>query len=120
MIPGAAVVIEGHTAISDRIAEVFRRTTSDDKGSYRFVELPAGRYHIRANAPGLLASALAVLKPGQSLDLQIVMSTERAKQPVAVNGRNGRAITAVLEQLNDVHRSVSLHIPNSPNKTAYS
>jgi len=80
MIPGAAVVIDGR--------ELFRTTTADDKGSW-FFELPAGRYQIRANAPGLMGSASAVLDPEQSLDVQIVMSVESAKQSVTVTGSDG-------------------------------
>jgi hypothetical protein len=67
MIPGAAVIIDGR--------ELSRTTKADDKGSW-FLELPAGCYQIRANAPGLMGSASVVLDPGQPLDVQIVMSVE--------------------------------------------
>ena len=51
MIPGATVVAES--------AEVARQTTADNVGSYTFADLPAGRYQIRASAPGLVGSASA-------------------------------------------------------------
>jgi hypothetical protein len=108
MIPGAAVAIDGH--------ELFRKTTADDKGSYTFIELPAGRYQIRANAPGLMGSASAELEPGQSLDLQIAMSIESAKQSVTVNGSDAPAITAEPEQQNEINRSTILNAPTKDDR----
>ena len=108
MIPGAAVVIDGR--------ELSRKTTADDKGSYTFVELPAGRYQIRANAPGLMGSAFAELGPGQSLDLQIVMSIESAKESVTVNGSDGTAITAEAEHQNEIKRSTILNAPTKDDR----
>ena len=51
MIPGATVMVES--------AEGARQTTADNVGSYTFADLPAGRYQIRASAPGLVGSASA-------------------------------------------------------------
>lgn len=108
MIPAAAVAIDGR--------ELFRKSTADDKGSYTFVELPAGLYQIRANAPGLIGSASAELGPGQSLDLQIVMSIESAKESVTVNSSDGTAITAEPEQQNEIKRSTILNAPTKDDR----
>jgi hypothetical protein len=108
MIPGAAVAIDGR--------EPSRKTITDDKGSYTFVELPAGQYQIRANAPGLIGSASAELKPGQSLDLQIVMNIESAKQSVTVDGSDGQAITAEPEQQNEISRPTILNAPTKDDR----
>jgi hypothetical protein len=51
LIPAAAVVIEN--------ADLSRKTTTDEQGSFGFGDLPAGRYQIRASAPGLAGSASA-------------------------------------------------------------
>ena len=108
MIPGAAVAIVGR--------EFFRNTTADDKGSYTFVELPAGRYQVRANAPGLMGSASAELEPRHSLDLKIFMSIESAKESVTVNGSDGPAITAEAEQQNEIKRSTILNAPTKDDR----
>ena len=108
MIPDAALVIDGR--------ELSRKTTADDKGSYAFVELPAGRYQIRASAPGLMGSASAQLDPGQSLDLQIVMSIESAKQSVTVSGSDGPAVTAEPEHQEEINRSTILNAPTKDDR----
>ena len=46
VIPAAAVMIES--------AELSRKTTADEEGLFGFGDLPAGRYQIRASAPGLV------------------------------------------------------------------
>lgn len=68
MIPGATVVLES--------AEVARQATADGVGSYTFADLPAGRYQIRASAPGLVGSASAEIHSGESLDVEIPMAIE--------------------------------------------
>src|SRR5215472_129553 len=103
MIPGAAVVIDGR--------QLSQKAITDDRGSYTFVELLAGRYQIRATAPGLMGFASAELEPGQSLDLKIVMSIESAKESVTVNGSDGSAITAEPGQQNEINRSTILNAP---------
>jgi hypothetical protein len=103
MIPGAAVVIDGR--------QLSQKAITDDRGSYTFVELLAGRYQIRATAPGLMGLASAELEPGQSLDLKIVMSIESAKESVTVNGSDGSAITAEPGQQNEINRSTILNAP---------
>jgi hypothetical protein len=108
MIPGAAVAIDGR--------QLFRKTTADDKGSYTFVELPAGRYQIRANAPGLTGSASVELEPGQSLDLQIFMRIESAKESVTVNDSDGPPITPEPEQQNEIARSTILNAPTKDDR----
>jgi hypothetical protein len=108
MIPGAAVAIDGR--------ELSRKATADDKGLYTFVELPAGRYQIRASAFGLMGSTPAELEPGQSLDLQIVMSIENAKESVTVNGSDRAAITAEPEQKDEINRSTILNVPTKDDR----
>ena len=71
MIPGATVVVES--------AEGARQTTADNVGSYTFADLPAGRYQIRASAPGLVGSTFAEINSGESLDVEIPMAIENVK-----------------------------------------
>jgi hypothetical protein len=108
MIPAAAVAIDGR--------ELSRKTTADDKGSYTFVELPAGHYQIRANAPGLIGSASAELEAGQSVDLQIVMSIESAKESVTVNSGDGPPIAAEPEHQDEIKRSTILNAPTTDDR----
>ena len=107
MIPGAIVTIDGAGS---------RKTVADEKGSYAFVAMPAGRYQIRADAPGLIGSASAELEPGQSLDLKIVMSVETAKESVTVNGGDASAITTEADQQNEIQRSTILNAPTKDDR----
>ena len=85
VIPAAAVTIES--------AELSRKTNADEQGSFRFAGLPAGRYQIRASAPGMVGSASLEVAPGQSVDVQVVMEIESLKQSVTVNGNVEPVIT---------------------------
>ena len=108
MIPDASVVIE-----SDGVA---RQTTSDNIGSYTFLDLPAGRYQIRASAPGLVGSTVAEIKPGESLDVEIPMAIEDVKLSVTVNGNVEPAISTEPEQRTQIERSTILNAPTKDDR----
>ena len=103
MIPGATVVVES--------VEVARQTTADNVGSYAFADLPAGRYQIRATAPGLVGSTFAEIDSGESLDVEIVMAIENVKLSVTVNGNVEPPISAETEQRTQIERSTILNAP---------
>ena len=100
MIPGATVAVES--------AEVARQTMADNVGSYTFADLPAGRYQIRASAPGLVGSTFAEIKSGESLDVEIVMAIENVKLSITVNGNVEPPISAEPEQRTQIERSTIL------------
>ena len=108
MIPGATVVVES--------AEVTRQTTADNVGSYTFADLPAGRYQIRASAPGLVGSASAEITSGQSLDVEIPMAIENLKLSVTVNGNVDPLISAEPEQRTEIERSTILNAPTKDDR----
>jgi len=107
-IPGATIVIEG--------IEVARQTTSDDVGSYTFADLPAGRYQIRANAPGLAGSALAEISSGESLNVEIVTAIEDVKLSVTVNGNVEPPVSREPEQRTEIERSTILNAPTKDDR----
>ena len=104
VIPAAAVVIES--------AELSRKTTADEQGSFRFGDLPAGRYEIRASAPGLEGSVSAQVKSGQSVDVQVVMEIEALKVSVTVDGNQESSIVTEPEQRTEIKRATVLNAPN--------
>ena len=108
MIPGATVVVES--------AEVVRQTTADNVGSYSFAALPAGRYQIRASAPGLVGSAFAEIHSGESLDVDIPMTIENVKLSVTVNGNVEPPISAEPEQRTEIERSTILNAPTKDDR----
>src|SRR5271166_443238 len=108
MIPGATVVVES--------AEVARQTTADNVGSYTFADLPAGRYQIRASAPGLVGSTFAEINSGESLDVEIVMAIENVKLSVTVNGNVEPPISAEPEQRTQIERSTILNAPTQDDR----
>jgi len=108
MIPGATVVLES--------AEVARQTMADNTGSYTFAGLPAGRYQIRASAPGLVGLASAEIEAGQSLDVEIPMTIEDVKLSITVNGNVAPAISAEPEQRTEIERSTILNAPTKDDR----
>ena len=108
VIPAAAVMIES--------AELSRKTTADEQGSFGFGDLPAGRYQIRASAPGLAGSASAEVAPGQSVDVQVVMEIEALKESVTVNGNADSAITTEPEQQTEIKRPTILNAPTKDDR----
>src|SRR5271166_120491 len=108
MIPGATVVADS--------AEGARQATADNVGSYTFADLPAGRYQIRASAPGLVGSASAQITPGQSLDFEIVMAIENVKVSVTVNGNVEPPISAEPQQRTQIERSTILNAPTQDDR----
>jgi hypothetical protein len=105
MIPGATVSVES--------AEVARQTMADNVGSYTFADLPAGRYQIRASAPGLVGSTFAEINSGESLDVEIVMAIENVKLSVTVNGNVEPPISAEPEQRTQIERTTILNAPTT-------
>ncbi len=108
MIPGATVVLES--------AEVARQTTADNVGSYSFTDLPAGRYQIRASAPGLIGSTLAEIHSGESLEVEIPVTIENVKLSVTVNGNVEPLISAEPEQRTEIERSTILNAPTKDDR----
>ena len=108
MIPGATVAVES--------AEIARQTTASDTGSYTFADLPGGRYQIRASAPGLVGSASAEAKAGESLDVEIVMTIENLKVSVTVNGNVEPLISSQPEQRTTIERSTILSAPTKDDR----
>ena len=108
MIPGATVVLQG--------AEAVRQATADGVGSYSFTDLPAGRYQIRASAPGLVGLASAEIQASQSLDVEIPMTIENVKLSVTVNGNVAPAISAEPEQRTEIERSTILNAPTKDDR----
>jgi hypothetical protein len=104
MIPAAAVTIDN--------SGLSRKTNADEQGSFSFDGLPAGRYQIRANAPGMVGSASAEVVPGESATIQIVMEIESLKESVTVNGNVDPVITADPEQETEIKRAAILNAPN--------
>ena len=108
MIPNATVVVES--------AEGARQTAADNVGWYTFVDLPAGRYQIRASAPGLVGSTVAEINSGESLDVEIVMAIEDVKLSVTVNGNVEPPISAEPEQRTQIERSTILNAPTKDDR----
>ena len=108
MIPGAIVVAES--------AEGDRQATADNVGSYAFADLPAGRYQIRASAPGLVGSASAEITSGQSLDVEIPMAIESLKLSVTVNGNLEPLISTEPEQRTEIDRPTILNAPTKDDR----
>ena len=108
VIPAAAVMIEN--------AELSRKTTADERGSFTFGDLPAGRYEIRASAPGLEGSASAQVRSGQSVDVQVVMEIETLKVSVTVDGNVEVPIAAEPEQRTEIKRQTVLNAPTKDDR----
>ena len=108
VIPAAAVMIES--------AELSRKTTADEQGSFTFGDLPAGRYEIRASAPGLEGSASAQVRSGQSVDVQVVMEIETLKVSVTVDGNVELPIAAEPEQRTEIKRQTVLNAPTKDDR----
>ena len=108
VIPAAAVVIES--------AELSRKTTADEQGSFRFGDLPAGEYQIRASAPGLEGLASAQVRSGQSVDVQVVMEIATLKESVTVNGNAESSIAADPEQRTEIKRTTLLNAPTKDDR----
>lgn len=108
VIPAATVTIES--------AELSGKTNADEQGSFRFAGLAAGRYQIRASAPGMVGSASLEVAPGQSIDVQIVMEIESLNQSVTVNGNVDPVITSEPEQQTEIRRSTILNAPTKDDR----
>ncbi len=108
VIPVAAVRIES--------AELSRTTTSDEHGSFRFGDLPAGQYEIQASAPGLAGSASAHVSSGESVDVQVVMEIEALKESVTVNGNAESTLAIEPEQGSKIKRSTVLNAPTKDDR----
>ncbi len=108
VIPAAAVTIES--------AEVSRKTNADQQGSFSFGGLPAGRYQIRASAPGTVGSAWLEVAPGQTVDVQVVMEIESLRESVTVNGNVEPAITTQPEEQTEIKRSTILNAPTNDDR----
>ena len=108
MIPGATVVVES--------AEGARQTMADNVGSYSFADLPAGRYQIRASAPGLVGSGFAEISSGESRDVEIPMAIETVKLSVTVDGNVEQPISAEPEQRTQIERSTILNAPTTDDR----
>jgi hypothetical protein len=107
-IPAAAVTIEN--------TELFRKTTTDEQGSFNFRDLPPGRYRIRASAPGLSGSAPAEVRSGQSVDVQVVVEIEALKESITVNGNAEQSIATEPEQQTEIKRPAILNAPNKDDR----
>ena len=109
VIPAAAVMIESAELSA-------KEATADEQGSFGFGDLPAGRYQIRASAPGMVGSASLEVAPGQSVDVQVVMEIESLKESVTVNGNADPVITAEPEQQTEIKRSTILNAPTKDDR----
>jgi Carboxypeptidase regulatory-like domain len=113
VIPAAAVMIE--SAELSR-AELSRKTTADEQGSFGFGDLPAGRYQIRASAAGLVGSASAEVRSGQSVDVQVVMDIESIKESITVDGNAEHLIATEPEQRIEIKRQTVLNAPTKDDR----
>jgi hypothetical protein len=108
VVPGAAVAIEG--------TEVSQNASADNAGSFSFADIAAGQYRIQARAPGLTGSRPIDIKPGQSLNVQIVMDIDIVKESVTVNGSAEPTIATEPEQQGEVGRSTVLNAPTKDDR----
>ncbi len=93
-----------------------RTTITDDRGSYSFGDLPAGKYRIHAHAPGLTGSGTAEIQPGQSIEVSIQLTLEAVSDSVTVNGSADAVISEDAEQQNAVTRSTLLNAPTKDDR----
>jgi len=108
VIPGATVTIGS--------GEVSRQTTADERGAYAFADVPDGTYDMRATAPGLVGSTSAGIKPGQSLDLDILMTVEAVKESVTVSANIEPEISTEPEQTTVITRVAILNAPSKDDR----
>ena len=95
VIPAAAVTIES--------AELSRKTTADEQGSFGFGDLPAG-VSDPGQRPGTGGFGFAEVTSGQSVDVQVVMEIELSRnrsQSTETSSRRSRRARATRPKSRD-------------------
>lgn len=75
-VPGAEVRVE------DRASGAVRFAVTERSGTFRFVSLPAGRYHVRVEALGYRPVVLLDVDVGAGTDARLDVVTRQASPPV--------------------------------------
>jgi Ca-activated chloride channel family protein len=80
LIPGVTVTLTGSP-------KGVKTTITDEKGVYRFSNLPAGIYSLKFELEGFKSTELIniPLEPSQLFDLQVMMSTSTLREEVVIN-----------------------------------
>jgi hypothetical protein len=108
VIPRAAVTLHSSKAS--------RQTTGDEQGQYNFTDLPAGEYAIEATAPGLTGDTSVEMRPGASVDLDLVVRVDTVKESITVSASAEPAIPVEPEQQAAISRSTILNAPSKDDR----
>src|SRR5277367_1596078 len=98
-VPGVSIAIQSEQSAGERTA------VSDERGEFRVEDLPPGKYHVVANAPGFaLASADVTVVVSEVRDISVVLQPQGLAQKVNVAAQASSITTEAIDLASAVHQ----------------